>query len=112
MDLHQGKQVENILNDALKFTQGDRQSAYGNPYDNWKRTSDIASAVTGLNLSPETCVKVAIAMKLARLRQTANHRDSMVDLAGYAWVLSEVMAETERQRLEDGWGHIHEDDQM
>jgi hypothetical protein len=117
MDLYQGEQMnekQNILADALKFTQGDRQAAYGSPYENWKRTSDIAVAITGLDtLTPEMCVKVALAMKLARLRQTANHRDSMVDLAGYSWVLSEVMAETERlERLEDGWGHTHEDDTL
>jgi hypothetical protein len=92
--------TQNILQDALKFTQGDRQSAYGSPYSNWKHTSDIAVAITGLGaLTPEVCVKVAIAMKLARLLSSANHRDSMIDLAGYAWVLSEVMDGTAREAL-------------
>jgi len=83
----------NILADALACTQGDRQAAYGSPIDNWARTAKIAQAITGLDcLTPEVCVKVAIAMKQARLIQTPGHRDSMVDLAGYAWVLSEVVA--------------------
>lgn len=82
----------NILSDALVCTQGDRQAAYGSPAENWGRTAKIAQAITGLDcLTPEVCVKVAIAMKQARLIQTPGHRDSMVDLAGYAWVLSEVM---------------------
>lgn len=83
--------VPNILEQALEITGGDRQDAYGSPKENWERTAKIASAITGINLTPEECVKVAIAMKLARLQQTPDHRDSMVDLAGYAWVLSEVM---------------------
>ena len=82
----------NILADALACTQGDRQAAYGSPAENWGRTAKIAQAITGLDcLTPEVCVKVAIAMKHARLIQTPGHRDSMVDLAGYAWVLSEVV---------------------
>ena len=82
----------NILADALACTQGDRQAAYGSPAENWGRTAKIAQAITGLDcLTPEVCVKVAIAMKQARLIQTPGHRDSMVDLAGYAWVLSEVV---------------------
>lgn len=88
------EQVEqaNILRDALEITGGDRQAAYGSPKDNWTRTARIAQAITGLAcLTPEVCVKVAMAMKQARLIQTPNHRDSMVDLAGYSWVLSEVV---------------------
>lgn len=82
----------NILTDALACTQGDRQSAYGSPEVNWNRTAKIAQAITGLDcLTPEVCVKVAMAMKQARLIQSPSHRDSMVDLAGYAWVLSEVV---------------------
>jgi hypothetical protein len=84
--------VANILADAMACTQGDRQVAYGSPAENWGRTAKIAQAITGLDcLTPEICVKVAIAMKQARLIQTPGHRDSMVDLAGYAWVLSEVV---------------------
>lgn len=82
----------NILAEALACTQGDRQAAYGSPAENWGRTAKIAQAITGLDcLTPEVCVKVAIAMKQSRLIQTPGHRDSMVDLAGYAWVLSEVV---------------------
>ena len=83
---------QNILADALACTQGDRQAAYGSPEVNWNRTAKIAQAITGLDcLTPEVCVKVAMAMKHARMIQTPDHRDSMVDLAGYAWVLSEVV---------------------
>ena len=82
--------TRNILHDALEITQEDRQSVYGPPKENWERTAKIASAIIGHPISVVDCVKVAIAMKQARLIQSPTHRDSMVDLAGYAWVLSEV----------------------
>lgn len=79
-----------ILTDALAATSGPRQEAYGRPQDNWARTAEIASAMLGRQISPSECCKVALAMKFARLRQTPDHRDSIVDIAGYAWVLSEL----------------------
>lgn len=83
--------MTNILQTALDLTQGDRAAAYGTPKDNWGRTAEIATAMLGKPISAQECVLVAMAMKHARLRQTPNHMDSIIDLAGYAWVLSEVV---------------------
>lgn len=83
--------LTNILEDALAAVTGPRAEAYGPPIDNWARTVAIFNAMTGQSLTPEQGVKFAIAMKLARLYQTPNHMDSWVDLAGYAWVGSEVV---------------------
>lgn len=80
----------NILEQALLITGGDRQNNYGSPKENWERTVAIFNAMTGRDLMPAEAVKFAIAMKLARLHQTPDHMDSIVDLAGYAWVYSEV----------------------
>ncbi len=71
---------------------GDRAKSYGHPKDNWGLTADIAFALTGIPLTAEDCVKVAMAMKFARLRNTPTHHDSIVDLAGYAWVLDKVIS--------------------
>lgn len=79
-----------VLDDALAATSGPRQAAYGPPAENWARTAELATAILGKPMSARDCVRVAIAMKLARLRETPDHRDSLVDLAGYAWVWSEV----------------------
>ena len=84
--------MTNILEDALAAVTGPRAEAYGPPIENWTRTVKIFAAMTGQELTVEEGVKFAIAMKLARLYQTPNHRDSMVDLCGYGWVLSEVVA--------------------
>lgn len=79
-----------ILEDALAAVTGPRAEAYGHPRDNWARTAQIATDLTGRDFTPEECVLILLAVKLARLRQTPNHRDSLVDLAGYAWVLEQL----------------------
>ena len=82
----------NVLQEALAATQGPRAEAYGPPEINWARTSRIAIALTELDcLTPEVCVKVAMAMKFARLLQTPDHHDTLVDIPGYGWVLSRVV---------------------
>lgn len=82
---------ENILTEAAKITAADRQLIYGSPKENWTRTAEIFNAMTGLKLTPAQAVQMAVAVKLARLQNAPNHRDSLVDLAGYAWVWSEVI---------------------
>lgn len=80
----------NVLEEALAAVTGPRAAAYGDPKENWARTAEIASALTGMAITPEECVLIMLAVKLARLRTTPDHRDSIVDLAGYAWVLENV----------------------
>lgn len=81
-----------ILHTAIELTQGERAKIYGPPRENWAATVNIFNAMTGRDLSIDEGVKFAIAMKLARLKKTPNHTDSIVDLAGYSWVLNEVIA--------------------
>ena len=88
--------MTNILEDALAAVTGPRAEAYGPPEWNWQRTVDIYFAMTGHKLTAAEGVQFAIAMKLARLYQTPNHRDSIVDLAGYSWVLASVVGKNEQ----------------
>jgi len=80
-----------ILIEAHEITSKDRQNDYGTPEENWGRISRIASAMTDMDLTPEVCVKVLLATKLARMATSPKKRDNYVDLAGYAHVLWEVM---------------------
>lgn len=82
---------DNILQIADGLVTGDRAKAYGHPRDNWGRTAEIASAMLGIKLTAAQCVLVAQAMKFARLQQTPDHRDSIVDIAGYAYVYDRVV---------------------
>lgn len=80
----------NVLEEANQITHGERLERYGPPTENFQRISEIASAITGKDLTPEDCVLVLMAVKLGRLRTSPDHRDSIVDVAGYAWCLAEV----------------------
>lgn len=81
---------KSILHEAIDITQGARAKAYGDAAENWQTTVDIFNAMTGYELTPAEGVKFAFAMKFARLKNSPDHHDSVVDLAGYSWVYSQV----------------------
>lgn len=78
----------NILTEAAEAVYGPRQSAYGHPRENFQRTADLwngwlhAKGVDA-HLEPADVPDLMILLKMARLMQTPNHRDSLVDMAGY-----------------------------
>lgn len=74
----------NILEQAARLTAEDRMAAYGHPRDDFGRTAALWSAYLGF---PVTAQQVGLCMalvKISRLAATPDHRDSLVDLAGYA----------------------------
>ncbi len=76
-----------ILAEAALIRSGERNADYGDAVENFRRITQIANAITGLELTPAQCCKVMIAVKLAR--ELHNHkRDNLVDLCGYADILA------------------------
>lgn len=81
-----------LLNEATKITAQDRNAAYGEPEDNFANIAAYWNTyLTTLpkqgNIIPLTAQDVAhlmILMKMARLNTNPSHRDSLVDIAGYA----------------------------
>lgn len=81
---------EILLRKAISITTQDRNSAYGNPEDNfaniaayWSRyLSD--SAKLEIELSAQDVAYMMVLMKIARLSTNPMHFDSLVDVAGYA----------------------------
>ena len=82
--------TKNILEEALEITQGERSKAYGHPKESCQTIADICCAM-GITITISDVPIILIALKLARIKKTKNHRDSWVDLAGYSWVGSEVI---------------------
>lgn len=75
----------NILDEANKLTSEDRQQVYGHPADDFARVAAMAAPILESNIDPR--LKHALYMvqvKIARLLNTPDHRDSVVDIAGYA----------------------------
>lgn len=75
----------NILEEANKLTRDDRQSIYGHPIIDFTKVTEMAAPILEADIDPR--LKHALYMiqvKIARLLSTPGHRDSIVDIAGYA----------------------------
>jgi|DEB0MinimDraft_10_1074344.scaffolds.fasta_scaffold73972_2 hypothetical protein len=83
----------NLLNEAIELTGGDRNADYGDPYDNHKLIADIATLITGKELTAYDIVMVQIATKLSRMKVSRTKRDHYVDLMAYAGIAYECLRE-------------------
>jgi hypothetical protein len=82
---------QQLLQEAMKITAEDRNKAYGSPEDNFANITDywmlyLNQRFPGklLELLPSDVAYMMILMKMARLATNITHRDSLVDIAGYA----------------------------
>lgn len=73
-----------VLIEAHALVHGDRQAKYGHPADDFARTAALWRALFGWDAEPRDVALAMVCLKLSRLRATPDHRDSAVDLAGYA----------------------------
>jgi predicted NUDIX family NTP pyrophosphohydrolase len=79
-----------ILREAAKAVDGDRQDAYGNPEDNLGRIARLWAAFLNIDISTTDVASMMILLKIAR--ETNMHRyDNWVDIAGYAACGAECM---------------------
>jgi hypothetical protein len=75
---------EPITTIAQRLTTGGRQDEYGHPADDFKRIADMWAVLVKVPITPQQVAMCMVALKLARLCHSPNHRDSMIDIAGYA----------------------------
>lgn len=79
-----------LLEEATKITSADRNKAYGNPEDNFRNIANLWNAYLTAQGKADNLVNsqdvahMMILMKVARLATNHAHRDSLVDVAGYA----------------------------
>lgn len=83
-----------ILEAAIAACCGDRQLNYGTPEKNFERIAILWNAwmdirvsnpsITEGEFAPWEIAAMMILMKLARLANTPGHKDSWIDIAGYA----------------------------
>jgi hypothetical protein len=74
---------EDILEEALRITKGDRNASYGPPDQDFARTAAMWSALKGVTFEAREVALFMIALKLSR-ETHQRKRDNWVDLAGYA----------------------------
>jgi len=79
--LHQ--EEEDILEEALRITKGDRNASYGPPDQDFQRTAQMWSAIKGVEFEAREVALFMIALKLSR-ETHQRKRDNWVDIAGYS----------------------------
>ncbi len=81
-----------ILDEAAGLVDGDRGKHYGHPAEDFTRVTAAAKAL-GINPynGPLHHSLYMVLVKVARLVITPDHRDSIVDLAGYARCYEKIL---------------------
>lgn len=74
---------EDILEEALRITKGDRNASYGPPDQDFQRTAKLWSAIKGIEFEAREVAMFMVALKLSR-ETHQKKRDNWVDIAGYA----------------------------
>jgi hypothetical protein len=82
-----------LLLDAADIIDGDRNETYGGPESSFAVIADFWSTYLDEKIEPHQVAVMLALLKLARIRTTnGKHRDSWLDLAGYAacgWEVAE-----------------------
>jgi hypothetical protein len=74
---------ESVLQEAQRLIHGARQQAYGHPFDDFSKTAKRWETIFNVPVTPEMVALAMIDVKMSRLLNTPNHRDSQVDIGGY-----------------------------
>ena len=81
---------EDILKDAQKIVE-ERGGEYGDAYELHAKIAMIWMALLDVEIAPHQVPLAMIGIKMARLLDNPAHRDSWVDIAGYAAVGAECV---------------------
>lgn len=74
---------EDVLQEALRITSGDRQNQYGPPNEDFARTAKMWTALKGVEFEARDVALFLICLKMSR-ETHQRKRDNAVDIAGYA----------------------------
>jgi len=80
----------NILDEANSIIYGDREKTYGNPAKNLNNIANFWSVYLDVEISAQDVAQMMVLLKLARLINTPNHRDSLVDAVGYLALVERI----------------------
>jgi len=79
------------FNKALHEVTQDRAKVYGHPADMFARVALITQAVESCPDERVRHALVMIGVKMARLTQSPDHLDSVIDIAGYARTIAMIL---------------------
>lgn len=92
---------KSILAEAEEIINGDRAKAYGHPKPNHIAIASLWQAylnnreTLGIDgdLTPEDAALMMVLLKVARLQFLPDHRDSLVDIAGYVGCIERIVSD-------------------
>ena len=84
--------AEKLLAEAAAVVR-DRRHTYGQPLDLFERVAVRWSQVLGTKVTPAQVIVCLVDLKVARLAHDPRHLDSIIDVAGYAGCLAEVLSD-------------------
>ena len=74
-----------LLEEAADIVDGDRNKSYGKPENSYGVIAKFWSIYLDKSLEPHDVAAMMVLMKLARIKgSNGTHKDSWVDIAGYA----------------------------
>ena len=83
-----------ILQEAYKIVNQDRQNTYGHPKDDYTKVTNIFQTLTGKQLTLNEAILFMISVKLARLKTNLDqgqlHHDTLLDTIGYLTCLNMI----------------------
>lgn len=82
--------------EAERLVNGDRNSDYGHPLDDFTKTARLWSVILGKDVTPEQVALCMLQVKVSR-QLNKNKRDNLVDIIGYTLTLDKVISEKERR---------------
>lgn len=88
---------ETILDEAKSLVYGERQGIYDHPLDNFRRIAEMWSTYLGIPITEEQHAVCMVLVKVARLMNTPQHRDSIVDIAGYMQTYAMLQEERDKR---------------
>jgi Domain of unknown function (DUF6378) len=92
-DREQAAMTAEILLEQAASVVRDRRRTHGQPRELFEQIARRWSLVLGLEVTPAQAVLCMLEVKAARLSRDPRHLDSIVDVAGYAAILCEMLGD-------------------
>lgn len=83
-----------LIEKAERIVNQDRNARYGGPEESFTTIAKFWSVFLGVEVSPLQVAGCMILLKLARLKKTPTHEDSVVDGIGYFACMADFLRES------------------
>lgn len=83
-----------LIEKAERIVNQDRNTRYGGPEESFTTIAKFWSVFLGVEISPLQVAGCMILLKLARLKKTPTHEDSVVDGIGYFACMADFLRES------------------